>query len=106
MGRDLAPTGLPESYRTWVAVTGQAVLSIGYGLIVALLANRWHGIPGIVAGGLTGLALYALNFAVFYLMQAVEWPRTEVPTIVTHFVFGMIAAGAYKGLAARRRAET
>jgi hypothetical protein len=45
-----------------------------------------------------------LNLAVFHTLMAVDFTGTEMPVLVTHIVFSMIAAGVYKGLAARRSA--
>jgi hypothetical protein len=102
MGRDLKPPGLIDPYRSVITVLAQLVVAIGYSLVIAPLVTRFRGVWAIGAGGLIGLALYGCNFCVFHFLLRVDWSNGELAVVVTHVVFGMLAAGAYKGLAARR----
>lgn len=88
-------------------ITGPALhmgLSIVYALIIAAIIYRMQTTPAVLVGGLCGAGLYLLNYLVAsYVIPDVPGQR-ESTTLITHIVFGMLAAGAYKGLA-RPRAE-
>ncbi|HLX70577.1 MAG TPA: hypothetical protein VKV04_13205 [Verrucomicrobiae bacterium] len=76
-------------------------LSLIYGLIVSLMVINVRELRAVVIGGVVGLALYCLNFGIVSLwFPALK--GNEIPVLVTHFVFGLIAAGAYRGLLRRR----
>src|SRR4029077_18076629 len=77
-------------------------VSIVYGLIIsrAVATLRWR--RAFFTGALTGLVLYVVNFGVVSAL----WPGlrgAEFSVVVTHIVFGLITAGAYRGLLKRRR---
>lgn len=102
MGRDLKPEGLVDSSMSVVTVLGQFVVSLVYALVIAPLVTRFRGMWAVAVGGLIGLGLYLLNFAVFRLMLSDRWTGSELSVVVTHVVFSMVVAGAYKGMAARK----
>jgi hypothetical protein len=102
MGRDLKPPGVVDPYASFMTVLTQLGVAVAYGLIIAPLVTRLRGLWAMALGGVIGAGLYALNFCVFHLLLGVAWSGAELSVIVTHVVFGMIAAGTYKGLAARR----
>ena len=104
MGRDLKPAGAVDGFSSTLTVLAQLVVAVGYTLIIAAVVSRLRGMWAAALGGVVGLGLYVLNFLVFHFLLTVDWTGTEVPVIVTHVVFGMVAAGIYKGLAARRDA--
>ena len=83
-------------------------LSIAYGLILARLIGRLRLRPGpaLLAGGLYGLALYAINLygftAIFpWFAVARDWI-----TALTHLAFGTILAGSYLALRPRHPPPT
>jgi len=102
MGRDLKPSGLLDGFPSTVTVLAQLAVAIGYTLVIAAVVTHLRGMWAIGVGGVVGLILYCFNFLVFHLLLTLNWTGTEVPVIVTHVVFGMVAAGLYKGLAARK----
>lgn len=102
MGRDLKAPGLVDPTGSFMTVVAQIVVSICYGLVITPIVYKLRGIFAILAGGVIGLILYALNFLFFHLAYGIGWSHLEPPVILTHVVFTMIAAGLYKGLAARR----
>jgi hypothetical protein len=102
MGRDLKPPGTVDPARSALTVLLHIVVSIGYTMIIGLMVTRLRGLWAVGTGMLLGLGLYALNFVLFNYMLPVEWTGAELSVLVTHVVFGAIAAGAYKGLASRQ----
>jgi hypothetical protein len=102
MGRDLHGLGAFDGYSDAMTILAQFVIGIGYGLIVAPLVTHLRGLWAIATGGLLGLGLYGLNFCVFHFLVGVHWSAAELSVIVAHVVFGLVVAGLYKGLAARK----
>jgi hypothetical protein len=76
-------------------------VSVLYGLIISRIIAPLHQERAIFAGGVVGLVLYLVNFiAVTVLFSSLR--GNEFPVIFTHIVFGLVAAGAYRGLLRRR----
>ena len=76
-------------------------LSLIYGIIVSLLVINVREMRAVLVGGVVGLVLYCLNFGIVSLfIPALK--GHEIPVVVTHLVFGLIVAGAYRGLLRRR----
>ena len=83
---------------TWLLHLG---LSVIYGLIIARIVAHLTQGRAVATGGLIGLGLYLLNFGIVSAL----WPQargSELTVIFTHVVFGLIAAGGYRGLLRRR----
>ena len=81
------------------------VLSVLYGLVIARVVSGIRKGRAFFAGALTSLLLYLTNFAAV----SAFWPRLrgdEIPVVFTHIVFGLIAAGAYRGLLKTRADAT
>jgi len=100
MGRALP--GLVEMplFEVWLL---HLALSIVYGLVISRVVATLRRRRAFFSGFLMGLVLYAANLGV---VSAV-WPwlrGAEFSVVVTHVVFGLIAAGAYRGLL-KRKAE-
>lgn len=75
-------------------------LSLAYGLIISLTVIDIRQLRALLVGGAVGLALYGLNLLVVSLW--IPGLRTdEVPVALTHLVFGLVAAAAYRGLLRR-----
>jgi hypothetical protein len=77
-------------------------LSLIYGIIVSASIGGLDRYRAVLVGGMIGAVLYLLNWLIVSLL----WPSwavgNQVPVIFTHVVFGLIAAGAYRGLLRRR----
>jgi len=76
-------------------------VSLVYGLIISRTVATLRRRRAFVTGALAGLVLYALNFGVVSAL----WPSlrgAEFSVVVTHVVFGLITAGAYRGLLKRK----
>ncbi|HWD93372.1 MAG TPA: hypothetical protein VG938_13600 [Verrucomicrobiae bacterium] len=77
------------------------VLSLIYGFIVSLVVINIRELRAVFIGGLVGLVLYFLNLLVVSFCLP-ELRGNEVSIFVTHVVFGLIAAGVYRGLLRRK----
>jgi len=76
-------------------------VAVVYGVIISRIVAVLTKSRAIITGGLTGVVLYLLNLLVVSLV----WPQlrgNEAPVLITHIVFGLIAAGAYRGLLKRK----
>ena len=97
MGRGIpASLGMPL-LATWLV---HLAISLAYGLIISRVVSGLRKGRAFFAGALTGLLLYLANFAAI----SAFWPRLrgdEIAVVFTHLVFGLIAAGAYRGLLRR-----
>lgn len=82
---------------TWLI---HLALSLLYGLIISRVVSGLRKGRAFFAGGMTGLLLYLANFAAV----SAFWTRLrgdEIAVVFTHIVFGLIAAGTYRGLLKR-----
>jgi hypothetical protein len=77
------------------------VLSLIYGFIVSLVVINIRELRAVFIGGLVGLVLYFLNLGVVSVFLP-GLRGNEVSVFVTHVVFGLIAAGVYRGLLRRK----
>lgn len=76
-------------------------LSLIYALIISLAVVNITELRALLVGAIVGLALYGLNYGVVSLWFP-AMKGNEVAVIITHFVFGLVAAGAYRGLLRRK----
>jgi len=98
MGRALGPLSQLPLLLVWII---HLAVSIVYGLIIARVVAALRQQRAILMGGALGLILYIINFGVV----STFWPdlrANELSVIFTHVVFGLISAGAYRGLLSPR----
>jgi hypothetical protein len=99
MGRTIpGPTEIPLLL-VW---TLHLAVSLVYGLIISRMVATLRRRKAFVTGALAGLVLYAVNLGVV----SAFWPvlrGAEFSVVVTHVVFGLITAGAYRGLLKRKK---
>jgi len=81
------------------------IVSLLYGLIIARIVARFTQLRAVIAGGVVGLLLYAINFG-FVSWRAPGFIGNEISVVFTHVVFGLIAGGAYQGLLRRAASAT
>ena len=116
----LVPHGIPWSALTFFSpvIVGRAVppslamplvavwclhliISLIYGLVISRVVVRLTQQRAVLAGGLAGLLLYAVNLTIISLWLP-ELAGDEVAVVFSHVVFGLIAAGTYRGLLKRK----
>jgi len=98
MGRKVPPGMMLPLPVLWVI---HLAVSVAYGLLISVLVSKFRAHKAILAGGLVGFVLYILNWCVVWAVW-LAWKVFEIPVVFTHVVFGLIAAGAYRGLLRRR----
>jgi hypothetical protein len=77
------------------------LLAAIYGLLVSRLVSNITQLRAVLVGGVVGVLLYLANFGIITL----GFPSLrghELSVILTHIVFGLVAAGAYRGLLRRQ----
>lgn len=102
MGRDVLPP--PASFDAsimLVAAVIHFVLSMAYGVMVAIMTSRTETGTAIAIGAGFGAALYVVNLygftAIFpWFAEVRDWI-----TLAAHIVFGVTAAATYKALERR-----
>lgn len=106
MGKEALPP--PATFDFVIVMAGMVVhyiLSVVYAIIIAFAAQRFSAGIAIAIGAAIGLAIYVVNF---YVMTSVfPWfanARNWV-TIVSHIVFGAVAAWYYVTGAGRSRSS-
>jgi hypothetical protein len=75
-------------------------VSVVYGLLISVAAVRFRQAKAFLAGAVVGAILYLINLGIVSAL----WPSLrgkEVAVAFAHIVFGLIAAGAYRGLLKR-----
>jgi len=97
MGRVATESGLG----TAMTIVLHLVLAIIYGVLISFVVSHIRQMAAVLAGGVVGVVLYFLNLGAISLwFPALR--GNEVSVFVTHLVFGLIAAGAYRGLLQRK----
>jgi hypothetical protein len=100
MGRDVLEIAQSSLLGIWAL---HLVIAVMYGLIISALVAGLTQFRAVLTGGAIGLGLYAINFAIVnWFLSA--YRGNELSVAFTHVVFGLIAAGAYRGLLRRRHA--
>ncbi len=105
MGKEVLPP--PATFDLGIVVVAMLihfVLTIVYGLILALIIHRMSRGMAIVAGAVFGLVLYAINFYGFTALFPWFAMARGGLSIFVHLVFGVVAAWAYKGMQKPRTA--
>jgi hypothetical protein len=98
MGRIASP---PFDLPLPLVWTIHLAIALGYGLVVSAVISRLHQGKAILAGGITGLVIYLLNWAVVAAVWP-DWRSSHFAVLFTHLVFGLLASAFYRGLLERR----
>ena len=78
------------------AILLHALLSIVYGVLLALLLPAVDTTGSIVVGGFYGLGLYYINFYGFSAFTPWFMEERDAVSMVSHFAFGAVVAWVYK----------
>jgi hypothetical protein len=94
---------VPGSWGLGIFMTVVLHLALGiiYGVLISFAVSHIRQMAAVLAGGVAGVVLYFLNLGAFTLWFP-AMRGNEVSVFVTHVVFGLIAAGAYRGLLRRK----
>jgi hypothetical protein len=94
---------IPASWNIPVAgvVVIHLALSLIYGIIISIAVINIRELRAVFIGGLVGLVLYLVNLGIVSFLLP-ELRGNEVSIIITHAVFGLMAAGVYRGLLRRK----
>ena len=102
MGSEVVPP--PATFDALIVLVALVVhfaLAGLYGVVLSLFIGRMTTGTAVVAGGVFGLGLYIVNFSGFtMLFPWFAMARTWV-TVVTHLVFGGVAAAVYMARSGR-----
>jgi len=85
----------------FMTVVLHLVLGIIYAVLISFVISHIRQMVAVLTGGVAGLVLYFINLGVV-TMWFPAMRGNEVSVFVTHVVFGLIAAGAYRGLLRRK----
>jgi hypothetical protein len=79
------------------AHTAHLAVSIVYALIILAVVYRLRTWRAILAGVLTAIVLYGVNFAAFRAFAPEFTGHDEFNVVMAHLLFGGIAAGVIRG---------
>lgn len=89
----------PTTFHALTAVTGvivHLILSIFYGVILALIIHRWGIIVGFFGGALFGVGLFLINLFAFTNLFEWFYPLRSWAFFLLHLFFGALAGGLYE----------
>lgn len=105
MGREINAGNSPSGVFFLSIMALHFLVSILYGVILAPIVHGFRPLVAGTVGGVVGLVLYFLNYAISGIFMDTSVTQHEWPSMVLHIVFGIFFAEAYKGMA-RRRTES
>jgi hypothetical protein len=98
MGRPISTE--PITQLSWEAVPahlGHFAYALVCGFIILGVVYRLRSWRAILAGIITGLVIYGINFAAFHFLAPQFTGRYEFDVIVAHVLFSGITAGVIRG---------
>ena len=104
MGREVASGESPTPLFFVSVMALHFLVAVLYALILAPIVHGFRTWVAGAVGGVVGLVLYFINYAVSGMIIEASATQREWPSIVTHIIFGIICAEAYKGFVRRRPA--
>ena len=106
MGSGVLPPPASFDWRVMlVASLVHFALSIAYGLVLSRLIAGLGVTASILVGAVFGLCLYIVNMYGFTVVFPWFEAARDWITVVTHLVFGLVAAAHYTALARRNRSR-
>jgi hypothetical protein len=104
MGREITPGKSPTSLFFLSIMALHFGVAVLYALIIAPIVHGFKNWVAGMVGGIVGLVLYFINYAISGMIMDLSGSQREWPSVVLHIVFGIICAEAYKGFVRRRPA--
>ena len=98
MGRTVPSSFQVPLFAVWLIHMGVALV---YGLIISRIVAGLTQLRAVISGGVIGLLLYLVNLLVISVVLP-EMRGNESSVLFAHFVFGLVTAGAYRGLLKRK----
>jgi hypothetical protein len=103
MGLEVAPGTEATPSLFFGVLAAHMGISALYGVLIAAIAHSFRPMVAGFVGGLIGLVLYFVDYALFAALFSNEIPQREIAAVITHIAFGIITAETYKGMVRRRR---
>ena len=101
MGREVVPGEQASSALFLGVMVVHLAVAVVYALIIASIVNGFRPTIAGMVGGIIGVILYFLSYAVFGFFTEPAATQREWTPLLLHLAFGIITAEAYKGLARR-----
>jgi hypothetical protein len=102
MGREVAPGESSTPLFFFSVMTLHLFLSALYAIILAPIVHGFRNWMAGAVGGVVGLVLYFINYAIAGIIMDMSGVQREWPAIVLHIIFGVVCAETYKGFVRRR----
>jgi hypothetical protein len=102
MGREISPGQSPTPLFFLSVMLLHFCISVLYALIIAPIVHGFKNWVAGTVGGVVGLVLYFINYAIAGMLMDLSGTQREWPSIVLHVIFGIICAEVYKGFVRRR----
>lgn len=102
MGREVSPGNSPSPLFFLAIIALHCLLSIAYALVIAPIVHGFRNWVAGLVGGVVGLVLYFINYAIAGMLMDMSGTQREWPSVALHIMFGIVFAEAYKGLVRRR----
>ena len=102
MGREISPGQSPSPLFFVSVMALHFCVSVLYALVIAPIVHGFKNWVAGTVGGIVGLVLYFINYAITGMIMDLSTTQREWPSIVLHIIFGIICAEAYKGFVRRR----
>lgn len=102
MGRWMEHPAEVKTSNGFVIAVMHMVLAIGYAFLIVPLVHRFTPTVAVLGGAGLGAILYLVDYVVLSRVFGTVFGERELMVFLTHIVYGMLAAGAYKGLAPRK----
>jgi hypothetical protein len=96
MGREVAPGREATPLFSFSVIGLHLIMSALYALIIAPIVHGFRPWTAGVVGGVVGLVLYFINYAMAGMLMESAITQREWPAIALHVIFGIVFAEAYK----------
>jgi hypothetical protein len=102
MGRMLEEPSRMQSESGMITMLLHMGVAVCYAMLIVPIIFALPATLAILTGGAIGTALYFINYWISATFGVLPTGEGEIIILVTHAVFGLLVAGAYKGLGRSR----